>query len=248
MRVLSFVLALLAWMLAATAAWAEEGRWQKLENNPGCVVWNPYPVEEEKVTWSGACANSKAQGRGTEVWRYVEDGEWKEARYEGGMKDGKRDGRGKFTDEYGVYEGDFKDDEFNGHGVFVGANGGRYEGDWKDGLEHGRGVYVWGPNSESAGDRYEGDYKDGKMHGRGVYVWGPNSEWAGDRYEGEWKDGKMQGRGTQFFADGDKCEGNWREGRLLGTGRGWAEGRQMKCYFDGDTIQFTPDTPDELPI
>jgi hypothetical protein len=225
MRVLGFVLALLAWTLAAEAAWAEEGRWQKLENNPGCVVWNPYPVEEEKVTWSGACANGKAQGRGTEVWRYVEDSEWKEARYEGGMKDGKRDGRGKSTSENGVYEGD-----------------------WKDGLEHGRGVYVWGPNSESAGDRYEGDYKDGKMHGRGVYVWGPSSEWAGDRYEGEWKDGKMHGRGTQYFADGDKCEGNWREGRLLGTGRGWAEGRQMKCYFDGDTIQFTPDTPDELPI
>ncbi len=136
------------------------------------------------------------------------------------MKDGKRDGRGKFTDEYGVYEGGFKDGKFNRHGVFVGANGDRYEGDWKDGLEHGRGVYVLGPNSE----------------------------WAGDRYEGEWKDGKMHGRGTQYFADGDKCEGDWREGRLLGTGRGWAEGRQMKCYFDGETIQFTPDSLDELPI
>ncbi len=252
-------------------AFAEEGRWRELENNPACVVWKPYPVEEEKVTWSGACANGKAQGRGTQVWRYVEDGEWKEIRYEGDFKDGKRDGRGKFTNEYGVYEGDFKDDKFNGRGVFVGADGNRYEGDWKDGKEHGRGVwggangdryegdfkdgkkhgrgvYVWGPNSGPAGDRYEGDYKDGEMHGRGVYVWGPSSEWAGDRYEGEWKVGKMHGRGTQYFADGDKCEGNWREGRLLGTGRGWAEGRQMKCYFDGDTIQFTPDAPDELPI
>jgi len=94
MRVLGFVLALLAWTLAAEAAWAEEGRWQKLENNPGCVVWNPYPVEEEKVTWSGACANGKAQGRGTEVWRYVEDGEWKEVRYEGDYKNGKKDGHG----------------------------------------------------------------------------------------------------------------------------------------------------------
>ncbi len=201
MRVLGFVLALLVWMLAATVALAEEGRWQKLENNPACVVWNDNPQEQETVTWSGACANGKAHGRGTEVWRHVEDGEWQEARYEGGMKDGKRDGRGKSTSENGVYEGDWKDSKANGRGIWVEANGDRYEGefkddkfhgpgkftnedgvyegDWKDGLEHGHGLFV-GAN----GDRYEGDFKDGKKHGRGIYVWGPNSEPAGDRYEG----------------------------------------------------------------
>ncbi len=77
MRVLGFALALLTWTLAAEAAWAAEGRWQKLENNPSCVVWNrDYPAEQSTATWSGACTDGKAQGRGTEVWRYVEDGEW----------------------------------------------------------------------------------------------------------------------------------------------------------------------------
>ncbi len=62
MRVLGFVLALLAWMLAAQVALAEEGSWQRLDNNPGCAVWNPYPLGQETATWSGACGNGKAQG------------------------------------------------------------------------------------------------------------------------------------------------------------------------------------------
>ncbi len=78
MRVLGVVLALLAWTLAAQVVSADEhSSWQRLENNPGCVVWNPHPHEQETVTWSGACANGRAQGRGTVVWRNVEDGEWK---------------------------------------------------------------------------------------------------------------------------------------------------------------------------
>ena len=208
MRVLGSVLALLTWTLAACAVGEREERWQKLENSPGCVVWNKNPVEQETVTWSGACANGKAQGRGTVVWLFVEDGEWKQDNYEGEMKDGM----------------------MHGHGVYVAIGHSRYEGDYKDDKRHGHGVYVWGPDSEWAGDRYEGDYKDGKQHGHGVFVWGPNSEWAGNRYEGDLKGGKFHGHGIYYFANGDKCEGDWREDRLLGTGQGWAEGREVKCY------------------
>ena len=138
--------ALVAWALAATVAFAEHGRWQTLENNPSCVVWNANPQSNETVTWTGDCVSGKAQGRGTQVWRYLEDEEWKEHKYTGEMKDGKRHGRG----------------------VMVTASGNRYEGDWKEGKQHGRGVYVW-----ANGDRYEGDFKDGKEHGRRVKVWGP---------------------------------------------------------------------------
>ncbi len=93
--------ALVAWALTATAAVAE-GRWQQLENDPSCSVWNAHPNPSETVTWSGACVNGKAQGRGAQVWRYSEDGEWKTEKYTGEMKDGKKHGRG----------------------VLVGANGG----------------------------------------------------------------------------------------------------------------------------
>ncbi len=150
------VAALGAWGSAAQAD--EHGRWQQLENNPSCVVWNDYPQLNVTVTWSGACVNGKVQGRGAQVWRYLEDGEWKTEKYTGEMKDGKEHGRG----------------------VWVGADGDSYDGDWKDGKEHGHGVYVWGPDSEWAGDRYEGEYRDGERHGRGVYVWAD-----GNRYEGE---------------------------------------------------------------
>ncbi len=166
MRVLGSVLALLAWILAEQVALAEEGRWQALENNPACVVWNPNPQEQETVTWSGACANGKVQGRGTQVWRFVEDGEWKESRYEGGMKDGK----------------------FHGRGVYVWANGDRYEGDYKNGKEHGRGVYVWGPDTEWAGDRYEGEFKDNQLHGRGTFYFTDGRE-----CEGDWREGNLIG-------------------------------------------------------
>ena len=75
--------------------------------------------------------NGKAQGRGTQVWRYLEDEEWKESKYTGEMNDGKEHGRG----------------------VYVFAGGNRYEGDYRDGKQHGRGVKVWGLNSKWAGDR-----------------------------------------------------------------------------------------------
>ena len=91
-----------------SAAWADKhGSWQQLENNPSCSVWNAYPQPNETVTWSGACTNGKAQGRGTAVRRYLHDGEWIEDKYTVEIKDGKG----------------------HGHGLLVFGNGDRYEGD-----------------------------------------------------------------------------------------------------------------------
>ncbi|CAF3973027.1 unnamed protein product, partial [Rotaria sp. Silwood2] len=64
-------------------------------------------------------------------------------RYEGELKEGKRQGKGKM---------DF-------------ANGGKYTGDWVDGIITGQGVYIW-----ANGDRYEGQWKDGKNNGKGTFV------------------------------------------------------------------------------
>ena len=199
------VAALVAW---GSAAWADEhGRWQQLENNPSCSVWNAYPGPNVTVTWSGTCVDGKARGRGAQVWRYLEDREWKAEKYTGEMKDGKRTGRGVVVWADGErYEGDFRDGKRTGHGVYVWANGNTYDGEWKDGKGHGHGVKVWGPNSKSAGDRYEGNWKDGKPHGRGVYVWGPDSKFAGDKYEGDFKEGMQHGRGVFVFANGMQLE------------------------------------------
>ncbi len=147
--------ALVAWALTATAAVAE-GRWQQLENNPSCIVWNARPQSNETVTWTDACVDGKAQGRGTQVWRFLNDGEWKKEEYEGDLKDGKRHGRG----------------------VLVRASGDRYEGDWKDGKEHGRGVYVW-----ANGDECKGDWREGRLVGTGSGIRNGQSKkcyWAGN--------------------------------------------------------------------
>ncbi len=154
--------ALVAWSLAATAAVAE-GRWQQLENNPSCAVWNFYPLPNQTVTWSGACAIGKAQGRGTQVWRYLEDGEWKESKYTGEMKDGRNNGRGVLW-----------------------ASGDRYEGDWKDGNFHGRGVLVF-----ASGNRYEGEFRDNKPNGSGTY-WRGGKTYSGYWTNGCFKQGERR--------------------------------------------------------
>ena len=189
------VATLLVW--GSTAQAEEQGRWQPLENNPSCSVWQAYPGTNDKVTWSGACANGKAQGRGTEVWRYLEDEEWKEYKYTGEMKDGKKHGRGVWVAASGDrYKGDWKNGMQYGRGVLVAANGNRYEGDFREGKEHGRGVWL-GPD----GDRYEGDWKDGVPHGRGVFVFA-----NGDECEGDWREGKLMGMGIAMLRSGQ-----WRE-------------------------------------
>ena len=230
------VAVLVAWGSAATAALAE-GRWQALENNPSCVVWNAYPQPSETMTGNGACANGKERGRGAKVWRHLADGEWKESKYTGAMKGGKGHGRGVLVLANGNrsdrYEGDWKDGKRHGRGVKVWADGSRYEGEFRDGNRTGRGVLVWGPKSERAGDRYEGDWKDGKRTGRGVIVFA-----NGNRYEGDFKDNEYNGRGVFVFANGDKCEGDWREHRLLGTGDGWVNGEIKKCYWAGTGVAF----------
>ena len=139
------VVVLVAWGCATqtNVQYAEEARWQQLDNNPNCAVWNTHPEPNETVTWSGACVDGKAQGIGIEEWRYSEDGEWLEAKYTGEMKGGKAHGRGvDVWADGGRYEGEFKDGEWHGRGVFVEANGDECEGDWHEGrlLEVGKGM------------------------------------------------------------------------------------------------------------
>lgn len=58
--------ALLAWGLTTATALAE-GRWRQIENKAICAVWHGNPQPNEKMTWTGGCANGKAEGRGRQV-------------------------------------------------------------------------------------------------------------------------------------------------------------------------------------
>lgn len=100
-----------------------------------CQVWNAYPSPGETISWSGACSNGKATGKGTLQW-YL---------------NGKPNGR---------YEGEYRDGKLNGRGVYTWPHGTRYEGEFRDGKRNGRGVYTWPDGSGYTGGWYN-DYFSG---------------------------------------------------------------------------------------
>lgn len=73
--------------------------------NQQCKIWNPTPQPNESVTWSGACTNGFASGKG--ILRWTEDGK-PDAEFDGEYANGKR----------------------NGFGVIITPDGKRTGGDW----------------------------------------------------------------------------------------------------------------------
>lgn len=125
--------------------------WMETINQPGCHMWNPYPAPEETVTWSGACVDGKASGKGKVFWRFREDGPWRTFRGEGELRDGKTK---------------------IGHWVVFYSDGDRAEGPYVDDKRHGH--WVW---HSSDGEVGEGPYIDGKLHGRWVERGTRGEEW-----------------------------------------------------------------------
>lgn len=80
--------------------------WITTTNN-ACKVWNPQPQPNESVTWSGACKDGLASGKGVLHW--TEDGK-PDAEFDGEYANGKR----------------------NGPGVIITPDGKRFEGFWSD--------------------------------------------------------------------------------------------------------------------
>ena len=127
----------------------------------GCRVWDWIPDPDTSITWSGACGNGLAQGKGIVQWS---EGGKPFRRYEGEYRDGKENGRGLYTYANGSrIEAEFRDGRINGRGTAAWGTGSGYEGEWRDGKLHGRGTYT-----DANGDRYEGEWRDGKPQGTGT--------------------------------------------------------------------------------
>jgi hypothetical protein len=62
--------------------------------NQACKVWNPQPQPDQSVTWSGACVDGFASGKG--ILRWMENGAF-DIQFDGEYKDGKRNGPGVVT-------------------------------------------------------------------------------------------------------------------------------------------------------
>src|SRR5260221_11874629 len=96
----------------------------------GCRVWNSDPQPTESITWSGACQNGLAQGRGVVQW--FQDNKPTE-RSEGEFRDGKNNGRGVLTSTKGDrHEAEFRDDRLNGRARRTRPKRHRYAGDLRD--------------------------------------------------------------------------------------------------------------------
>ncbi|HEY6241812.1 MAG TPA: hypothetical protein VIW78_13370 [Burkholderiales bacterium] len=119
-----------------------------------CVVLDP----ELQNSYSGGCANGKAEGQGNARGSAVYSGEFRE---------GRKHGRGVKTWPWGDrYDGEFADDAKQGNGTYTwGAGsafaGDRYEGGFAADKRNGYGVYVW-----SSGDSYAGPWKEDAVAGR----------------------------------------------------------------------------------
>jgi len=93
-------------LFAATSAEAQANKpdWITVTNQD-CKVWNPNPIPNESVTWTGGCTDGYASGTGLLRW----------------MVNGKLDVE---------FEGRYANGKRNGHGVLKTAEGQRIEGDW----------------------------------------------------------------------------------------------------------------------
>jgi len=113
------------------------------------------------------------------------------SQYVGELKNGKRDGMGKYTWPSVVTSKD---------GSVASSPTSSYVGRFREGEKHGKGELIW-----RNGNRYNGDFTDDQIHGYGMKVYAD-----GRTYEGNWKEGKREGFGTLTLADDSKYIGQYR--------------------------------------
>ena len=136
--------------------------WMELANQAGCYVWNNHLQKDETVTWTDACFNSLAHGKGTVVWAY-DDGRGVGT---GSLQGGKWHGytvlyQEESGEQWQVIEGPFVSGEARGQFVIHQGNGNVAEGPFVDDKPHGLWVIRGRDGAVS-----EGPLVDGKRHGR----------------------------------------------------------------------------------
>jgi hypothetical protein len=180
----------------------------------GCKVWDPAPLRNETVAWSGECQNGVARGRGVlqrfqdgkPIQRVEEEFYANGDHYEGETIDGKPTGHGIYTYANGNrYEGEFRDGKWNGRGIATFADGSRYEGEFHDDVLNGQGVITL-----ANGTLYKGEFRGGKLNGQGVITYP-----SGAVYTGEFRDDMLNGHGAVTSASGTLTKGEFRDGKLI---------------------------------
>lgn len=238
------------------------GMWKAdVKSGYGYIKWSDGS-ENDGCLYDGAFENDVPNGSG--VMQTKENaaipGLWKDGKlirrldgsavtnvkgsvYAGQLKDGIREGYGKWYHNGKNYAGVWKDDEISGM-IRHTSSGYSYFGYWEDGASNGWGVDTW-----TGGEIYIGDHQDGKKDGYGTYHWSNGSVYegsfqddqrngfgkytwrSGDTYTGQWKDGKKDGTGIKICADGRVEAGQWKADRFVGD-----SSRETVCIAGEDSL------------
>jgi hypothetical protein len=160
---------------------------------------------------------------------YYNDGDDRDVKYIGGIKDGRPNGQGTETyHDGGTYVGEWKDGKpWNGTGYdkyeniigkFVDGKGKQVVVEEKEkGVLYSlsvNGEWGWYKSGDEKKDgKYVGEIENGIPDGQGTETW--YDEW---NYIGKYKDGKQYGQGSFTYPDGRKYEGQWKNGKRNGHG------------------------------
>eukprot|EP01017_Pseudomicrothorax_dubius_P046474 TRINITY_DN8191_c0_g1_i1.p1 TRINITY_DN8191_c0_g1~~TRINITY_DN8191_c0_g1_i1.p1 ORF type:complete len:285 (-),score=67.16 TRINITY_DN8191_c0_g1_i1:94-888(-) len=146
--------------------------------------------------------------------------------YIGQIKDGKRDGQGKFFyPDGGMYDGEWSAGAMNGKGRLYYASGRlAYEGDFKNDSFSGKGILYndqpvepKGPLNhrdlfacEESWERYEGDLLEDHRHGTGTVYYCNN-----DKLHGQFMNDLAHGKCIFTHSEGEIIRGEWLQNKLV---------------------------------
>jgi hypothetical protein len=218
-------------LAALSIAPAQAEGWLK-DPVSGCALWQPEdPTTDELVSWSGACVDGKAEGRGVGTWT---DSEGLLGRFEGTMRAGKAIGTGildirdeKDPSAYHRFLGQFEDGMPSGEGMMDIDGGYVLRGKLLDGLAHMEGTVI-----SPEGNMVRGEFKDGKVIGEAFayYVADDQSVYLGDVLDGE-----REGHGMLQLPNEDYYLGEFKAGEADGYGTYHAEsGEYVGVFAKGD--------------
>lgn len=184
-----------------------------LDSASNCKIWNPKPVQDETVKWSGACVDGYASGGGTVEW-FVKG--LLQSEVAGFYKKGEVETPISFK----FYDGDLTTDyvvkSIVAPDVYVGtiveAKTGivyaRYEGGFKEGLRDGQGSTAFFENGVLS-RRISGRYVNNELNGVAVTTFS-----NGASISANYREGVAEGSITSTFSNGDRRIG-WAKANLL---------------------------------
>ena len=101
-----------------------------------CIECKEKNKKKYKIKYCGDFVNGNFEGNGIFYYKNEE-----KTYYEGGFKDNKRHGIGKYYIKNRLkYEGEFKDDEYDGQGIIYYQDGSYYKGGFAKGKKNGEGA------------------------------------------------------------------------------------------------------------